>query len=642
MDAPPSRHSTQDTRVDDLRQQLRALGYLDAGVDRFVLGGATSNRRPVAIAALASARIALLAAALLGPAAALGIGTRLPGLVTGTRDAVVVALYLAVLFGVAAGLVSFVASMVVATLPLRGLAPRARLVSRGAGTVVGAACLAYLTLWWGITSTGVSSVSLMWTAFALAIAVAISLLLGHATTITAFAVLVAAHGHPDATGLRRGSARRLTAVAAGIAFVGAAALLILAAPSPQPQATPPNLGVVSPGLRIRLFAIDGFDPSIVEALRAEGRIPTLTRIFSGGTVQIAPEDVRDPARTWTTIATGQPADVHGVEGLETRRVAGLQGSVTAEGGLSRSIRGATDLLRLTRPSTASGAELRAKTFWEVAADAGLRPAVVNWWATWPAMGSGGNAPVVISDRATLRLERGGTLDGEIAPRELYEQLQREWPSIKKEAAAVMTALLPASTDVETTTILRRAAEVDAIQLSLMSRLDIGSLDVVAVYLPGLDIAQHALLQAQATAAPSTLSARLEGLRSYYRYLDALLTEATIPATNELVMVLTEPGRVEATSHGALAIAGQGAAATVTARARAIDVAPTILHALGVPVSRELSGAPILGMFSGEFVRRYPVRTVDSYGRRISPGRLGDGQPLDQEMIERLRSLGYVR
>jgi hypothetical protein len=96
---------------------LRSLGYLDAGVDRFVLGPARQARRPLAIAALALVRIGLLAAALLGPAAAVGIGTRLPGLITGTRDAVVVTVYLALLFGVAATVFSFGASLLVARLP---------------------------------------------------------------------------------------------------------------------------------------------------------------------------------------------------------------------------------------------------------------------------------------------------------------------------------------------------------------------------------------------------------------------------------------------------------------------------------------------------------------------------------------------
>src|SRR5207237_1156793 len=84
--------------VDELRQQLRALGYLDAGVNRFLLAPARERRRPLAVALGAGARVGLLAGALLGPAAAIGVGARIPGLVSGVRDAAVLALYLAVLF----------------------------------------------------------------------------------------------------------------------------------------------------------------------------------------------------------------------------------------------------------------------------------------------------------------------------------------------------------------------------------------------------------------------------------------------------------------------------------------------------------------------------------------------------------------
>ena len=77
--------------VDELRQRLRALGYLDAGVDRFVLAPAHGARGAAAIALLASIRIGVLGGMLLGPAAALGVAAQLPGLVSSVRDGVVMA-----------------------------------------------------------------------------------------------------------------------------------------------------------------------------------------------------------------------------------------------------------------------------------------------------------------------------------------------------------------------------------------------------------------------------------------------------------------------------------------------------------------------------------------------------------------------
>jgi len=103
-----------DPRVDELRQRLRSLGYLDAGVDRFVLGPATGARRPASLAFLSSLRIGVLAALLLAPAATIGLSARMPNLVTGPRDALVVALYLGAFFGLAAALAAFIAGVIVA------------------------------------------------------------------------------------------------------------------------------------------------------------------------------------------------------------------------------------------------------------------------------------------------------------------------------------------------------------------------------------------------------------------------------------------------------------------------------------------------------------------------------------------------
>ena len=181
--------------VDDLRQQLKSLGYLDAGVDRFLLASARGTRGPVALAARSSLRVGLLGGVLLGPAAALGLGARLPGLVSGLRDAVVLALYLGVLFFLAVAAVSFVVSLgATALVRVRDdrFAARARVVSRDAGWIISAACLVYLTFWWRNANAGFGWSAPVWTAFALAVAVGISLLLGHAVRITTLAVLASA------------------------------------------------------------------------------------------------------------------------------------------------------------------------------------------------------------------------------------------------------------------------------------------------------------------------------------------------------------------------------------------------------------------------------------------------------------------
>jgi hypothetical protein len=77
-------------------------------------------------------------------------------------------------------------------------------------------------------------------------------------------------------------------------------------------------------------------------------------------------------------------------------------------------------------------------------------------------------------------------------------------------------------------------------------------------------------------------------------------------------------------------------------ARVVDAAPTVLYALGVPLSRELAGEPLRVLFGGADLNASRERYVSTYGRPFTSPAPREGRPLDQEMIDRLRSLGYVK
>jgi hypothetical protein len=724
----------QDPRVDDLRQRLRALGYLDAGVDRFVLASAREARAPWLIALFASLRIGFLAAILLGPATAIGLSARLPSLVTGSRDAVIVAIYFGVLFGLVVAVTAFVLSVLVSLTARRtGLSftRRAPLLSRVAGVLVTLGCLAYLTLWWQTVIAGVGWSAPVWTASALALAAAISLLLGHAVTVGSSAVVMASApvlvawsgdtaegqrsevgGHGPRVGGQRsevggqgpgvggqrsevrgqgaaiggqgsdvghqrsgGGGQRggsLTARAPSnvsrwaarigigvVAFGGAALLLTWSERTSRVAATAPTLTVIPSGLKVRVIAIDGLDTPLFEGVGADHVPPGLRAALSATRIRFvnARETNRgqDPARAWTTIATGQLPGTHGVEGLETRRLAGLEGSVAATetSTVARALRGATDLLRLSRPAIASGRERQSKTFWEVAASAGLKTSVVNWWATWPTTDQAG---AVISDRAALRLDQGGALDAEIAPASLYTTLLQRWPELKARARTLATEALDATGSEVVRDVLIRSAELDALQLLLLSEVTSPTTDLAVVYLPGLDIVRYTLTYGPDTREASTTTRSNDAYVATLQYLialDHLLASALAPRSDEVVMVITQPGRVTADTQelrfpdtGRLSARGASIGVervmALGEHYDATDIAPTILYALGVPASRDLAGKPILDLFTPEFVARYPVRYVTTYGPPVAPSASRRGQPLDQETIDRLRSLGYVK
>jgi hypothetical protein len=474
-------------------------------------------------------------------------------------------------------------------------------------------------------------------------AAAISLLLGHAVTVAGLALLArrSTVAEPSLRLPARSWAVRLAVLL--LLFGAAVALLFLATREDESRLRRNAFVMFSPArTHLTVIAIDGLDTQFVQRLDATGQVPRLARLLAGARATLPTSDAPDPARTWTSLATGQPPGVHGVSGIETRRVSGLEGTVpAARSRLGATLAAATDLVRLTRPVLTSGLQRRSKTFWEIAADLRIRTVVVNWWASWPA--PPGSA-VVLSDRATLRLQRGGNLDGEIAPVSLYASLQGAWPALRDEARRRVVSAFGDQQDAVAST-LRRAGEQDLVQVTLATRVGAASSELLAIYLPGLDIAQHDLLGAGGGAGlpASAVAARIEALERYYAFLDQILAPLLEPADPlRFVAVVGDSGRSSTGGGGVLAFTGKDARGGTAIDASRADVMPTLLYVLGLPTSRELPGRILTALFADRFVAENAPKTIDTFGPRILAPRPANATPLDQEMLERLRSLGYVR
>ncbi len=632
MTAAPTPPSPDDVAA--LRDRLRALGYLDAPVDRFVLSGARSGA-PTRLALTAALRIGMLTGLLLGPAAALGLATRSPGLVTGPRDGLVLAAYLAVPFGVAAAALAGLAVLVASRW-------QSRTAAVSAGLTVSALCLAYLTLWW---RAAVPADALATQALALGVATAIALLVGHAVSVSILAVMIDRGRVSPSAGVPLSSWRVLLPVGT-LAVGGALGLLAVLAPAATPATAPPALTVVPTGVRALVLAVDGADPATLDRLRESGALPTFDRLLSGARIPLAVDADRDPARVWTTVATSQPPSRHGIRSLEGRQLAGVEGRVDAGAPGMSLLTAATDLLRLTRPTIATGDQRSVPTFWEVGADAGLRTAVVHWWATWPA---GTGPATVLSDRAILRLEQGGALADEIAPAALYDALLASTASRQAQVRQLAGRTLPSGLPADVLSVLSRSAELDATILALAADPALGRQDILAVYLPGLDIAQHALFAGTAaTLAPAEAADRVRAIEGYYGFLDqAIAVVLQRIGDQQTAFLVTQPGRLAAPdAEGLLALSGPGAALGDRAAGEGSFggdiVGATVLRAVGVPVARDLAATSVDGLLAQPLVERFPRREVETYGERATRSARGTGRPLDQEMIERMRSLGYVR
>lgn len=605
--------------VEEVRDQLRRLGYLDSGLDRFVLGGTRAGSL-LAASWRVALRVGLLGGAVLAAALALaaaGLDTRL---FSAPSDLAVLALYLFVALGTATVLAAFAGGLAAgwwARHRGRAVSPR---LSRNVGLALGLAGLAYVAAWW--RSHGLYATPAVQAVAAVA-GIAACFALGRFGALAAVAVLSAGgagQGLPDVHLTRR----RMVPLLAGAALLLAAGVAAASYLGTRPPRDTPDFAVAGTGLRVRVLGVDGLDPRMAAQMAAE--MPALQRLLASAArarLRVEPEQV--PALVWTTVATGRGPAAHGIVSTGARRLAGMRTPVSLDeqGLVARTLARGADLLRIGRSVPPTSVLRGVKAFWNVAADKGLRVGVVNWWATWPADAING---YIVSDRAYFKLEKGGPPEHEVHPPELFERLR---PLAARTADGAGEA--------------ERARRLDQFHFDAARELRASTPDLEAVYLSGLDILT--MLQiGEAGADLPTLDARLRAVRAHYAWIDGLIgqwMDSALPG--EVLVLVADPGRLARRAGGAegvLAVLGGPAQAGDLGTVSERDVAPTVLHLLGIPRSDELEGRVVEEAFSPAFRSAQPVRRVASYGRR-TPHAPASSE-FDRAMLEELKSLGYIR
>lgn len=607
----------QGQDLEGVRSELRRLGYLDHGFERFLLQDALRPRQPLRTLLGLTGKICVLAGLVLAFALALALAAANGNLTASPLDLVALFVHLfppiALATGVGFLVLGSLVLLVIRLYHVRRIETLSLAVAVGAGA--GVLALA-LRLGGDLLAEGqVSQMALL----ALAAPVMVYLLV----KLVYHGLLTLAIWFTDSAPRGRLFSRRW----AGLAILTATVLLMLPAVV-SARRDPPRVPAALPtaaGERILLIGIDGVLPEELGYLLARGDLPALGRLAREGRVLSYRRDAEPPASFWTEVATGVPGPDHGVVALDSFLPAGVRTPLARTGPLRLWWSGVAVPLGLAEVRPVLANRRRAFTVWELASRGGAPSLAVNWWATYPAEPIPGL--VVAHGAYHLLLESAREV---VAPAAAQPELAALARAVEKGAAAsgaegaLLAAALPPR---EAASVLERALRPDHFYREAFARGLANGPQAAALYLPGLDIAAAGWSGGSIALADLVRGELLETDRLLRRALDGAGT----------VAVVLDPGRRRAGGEGRILLwrrsgCQQGAGRPGLSGESPEAVASGLLRALGLPQSGELPPPP-------RACRWTPApATVATYGeprRSQSPGREGS------EYLENLRSLGYL-
>lgn len=642
---------------EDVRRALHERGYLETPLDRLFVGGLGDPLGRRRARRFYSACLAgLLAGPPLGLILALTVWVEGRGAVPAWPDGALYALLFALVTAVVVALCEGAAGLLIRV--LARVRPRLspRRASLAAGLVVAGGLALYLGAWWvaGGARIGFGD--------ALTLA-ALALGAGFAGRVVAAAALAQAALVSGRAPSRRRPRVALWALGlSALAAAAAAGIASLVAGS-APTGAPVVKDAAAPR-RALFVAWDGMSAELLAGLRrvdqarAEAPLAGGARGVSGavargipgavprageappertgdasartallgaepwGLTTLRPPAETDPVAVWTTVAAGSRPAEHGVTGFE---MPGLRGAAAPapRPGLAA---GPLDLLLRLWPTerrVVRAGVRRVPSFWEVAAGA-EKTAVVGWWGTWPAGASGTRGGYVVSDVAVTALRRGRGVEQAFYPSSWGVSRGARWLAAADAAAATdegTTALPPGGA-----AVAREALAIDLFALdALADAFADPAVGLGAVYLPGQDI-----LRARLRELGADPFAALEALARHARIVDRRLGALLADGGADMVWVAALPGRAGAGERGFVARRGAGPGAGAL---NAVDVAPSFLAAAGLPIDDRMSGAAVAAGPN-------PPRRLRTATGPAAPPSAPEG--LEQDVLERLKSLGYVK
>ena len=395
---------------------------------------------------------------------------------------------------------------------------------------------------------------------------------------------------------------------------------------------------------VMLLGVDALSWLVMKPLIEQGALPNFAALVEKGAR--AHLDNQIPTYSpiiWTTIATGRSEPYHHVhaftrfvlDGMEAPvETAPLVSSINWWNGLNRLL---SLLVRLgfARQELVPSTRWGEPAVWHVAAQHGVRTGVYRWLVTWPAAALASGGYMVTGREPTYHLPAAGDGPAFVPPPDPPQPPPGTLFSADRGLGKMWRALERISDDSL------------ALHQHFRPRLSVAFTSVP-------DAVQHKYWR-----GPRQLSRWLSSdelhqppsreVAAVYGIVDEWVGRLVAAAGDDTLVVIVSDHGYSFDGHehhqappGVLLAAGPGVRpGALLDHASIFDVAPTVLAALGLPLSDELEGRVLTGLFlPGALPDRRSVARYE--GIEMGPAEeAGRDLDIERQRVEELRALGYV-
>ena len=437
-------------------------------------------------------------------------------------------------------------------------------------------------------------------------------------------------------------------------------------------------GAEDSGLRVLFIPLDGGTWEVFDPMLAAGRLPTLQALISQGISADLESDIPTYSPIiWTSIATGKYPTRHGIHGfIRTDLPLGLPQmrceSIRLQA-LTKVLKKGSqfwDMLGHQFPSLSSPVEIyssndiQARPVWDILGEFGFASIVLEWYISQPARpirgiqvserfhlmkGIAADIPnIVYPDSIAPLLEAAVVAPEELSDERIFELID----TTGLDAQAKRT--FAAENSIWFDTIRKNMArDISTAQLAEAVFPRAPDWRFAATYFRAMD-ALHHYTWMRRNSSNEDLEEHPErrfhdAIQRYYEFCDDIVAKLLQHADERtIVIVLSDHGFEDTYDHelgpdGFFIISGGPVRHNPTRQRISIyDIAPTLLALFGVPVPNDMDGQVAANMLPTAFWSEHPIRRVPSYERADLRTKVDSTADMDEEVLDRLRALGYIR